>query len=831
MKYESVDEVAQWQWNIIELFDGKSPIEDNVLVVLFLNTLKYKNIAFKIKKDQFLVLDQDFPQLDFLKFCELQINAILRLWNIYDSKGILKLLDKKYDADKVLIEENFGELFEILLNKTHLSRGRRSGEDTLPNEISELAAKLVDLDNNSKVYNPFAGYASFGVHLKNNVSYLGQELLPNNVIIGGLRLMAHDKSTEQFHVEMEDSISNWNSNGDTFDLIIANPPFGYKLSKNNYDVRYAVTAEDFVVDRGVEALKPDGKLIAIVSGNFLSSNTNKSTRKRLVENNLLSTVIMFPDNLLTNTSIPFAILILDKNKQDKNVKMVDARSYVKISDSNWLNRLRLDSKKLLSEVEETELSDKITLVSNADVKKQDYNFTVRRYFSLDFEGVALSELLTPIKSNIQHVNKKESFNDKVKYIGVKQLKEDPLNYFLNADQLSLTKHPNQMRLINEPCLLLVNRNNQLKPTYVNTTKTGFFISLFVYAFRVDFKKVDLDYLINQLHADYVKKQLSGLYSSLYILSKKDMLTIKIKLPDLETQRSEVKGFKEAYSQEQKRELDLFNKIHGLESELVNQNAFLRHTLAGPVSNILDTMQNLNAIIKEKVALDIPDVLDFKRSDKHIYNLGDYLTFLEDDIHKVHQTISKRIDAGAVIQEKDLTPFDVVRFCQQYVQRIISKADTEFEFDLQIDESSLMDKNGKLIYPKILANKDLFKDLLDNLLDNAKKYGFQNNDQDKIEFFISMIHYESTKSQFMILFSNTGNPLPENFSHEEFIRKGGKFGDKPGDGFGGWYINEIIKRFNGDLDIIDEARLVSGFSYLATSFEISFPIHLEDEEYI
>lgn len=830
MKYESVAEVAQWQWNTIQLFDGKSPIEDNILVILFLNTLKYKNIAFKIKKDQFLVLDQDILQLDFIKFCELQVNAILRRWNIYNSEGILKLLDEKYDADKALIEENFGEFFELLIGKIHLSRGRRSGMDVLPNEISELAIKLVDLDNDSKVYNPFAGYASFGMHLKNNVSYLGQELLPNNVIIGGLRLMAHDKSTEQFRVEMEDSISNWNSNGDTFDLIIANPPFGYKLSKNNYDVRYASTAEDFVVDRGVEALKSDGKLIAIVSGNFLSSNRNKSLRKRLVEDNLLSTVIMFPDNLLLNTSIPFAILILDANKQDRNIKMVDASSYVELSNENRLNRYRLITSKLLAEIKKTELQDKITLVSNSVVKKQEYSLNVRRYFTLDFEGVALSELLTPIQSKIQRVNKMESINDKVKYIGVKQLKADPLDYFLNADQLSLTNHPNQMRLINEPCLLLVNRNNQLKPTYVNTTKSGFFISLFISAFRVNFKKVDLDYLINQLHADYVKKQLSGLYTSLYILSMKDILSIKIKLPDLETQRSEVKGFKVAYSQEQKRELDLFNKIHGLESELVNQNAFLRHTLAGPISNILDAMQNLNAIINDKVVIDLPDVLNFKRSDKHIYNLGDYLKFLEDDINKVHQTISKRIDAGSVIHEKDLVPFDVVRFCQRYVQRIISKADTTFEFDLQIDESSLMDKNGNLIYPKILANKDLFKDMLDNLLDNAKKYGFQNNGQDKIEFFISSFHHESAKSQFMILFSNTGNPLPENFSHEEFIRKGGKFGDKPGDGFGGWYIHEIVKRFNGDLNIIDETGLEGlGFSYLATSFEISFPIHLEDEE--
>ena len=82
----------------------------------------------------------------------------------------------------------------------------------------------------------------------------------------------------------------------------------------------------------------------------------------------------------------------------------------------------------------------------------------------------------------------------------------------------------------------------------------------------------------------------------------------------------------------------------------------------------------------------------------------------------------------------------------------------------------------------------------------------------------------------ILFSNTGDPLPIGFNYKGFISKGMKFGKTAGEGFGGWFIHEIIERMNGSLDIIDETG-PEGIpdTDLATSFEINFPIIENQDE--
>ena len=82
-------------------------------------------------------------------------------------------------------------------------------------------------------------------------------------------------------------------------------------------------------------------------------------------------------------------------------------------------------------------------------------------------------------------------------------------------------------------------------------------------------------------------------------------------------------------------------------------------------------------------------------------------------------------------------------------------------------------------------------------------------------------------EIQIDFSNTGNPLPENYSHEAFTRKGSKSGSNAGDGFGGWYMNEIMKKHNGTFGFTDETG-PEGFygmhgSEEVTTIELTFPI--------
>ena len=76
----------------------------------------------------------------------------------------------------------------------------------------------------------------------------------------------------------------------------------------------------------------------------------------------------------------------------------------------------------------------------------------------------------------------------------------------------------------------------------------------------------------------------------------------------------------------------------------------------------------------------------------------------------------------------------------------------------------------------------------------------------------------------MLVSNTGNPFPDNYTQQDFIKKGSKKGNNRGDGYGGWYINEIIKKLNGYFEIKNEGGNDQPTAEkIATHFEITFPI--------
>ena len=52
---------------------------------------------------------------------------------------------------------------------------------------------LFELPEGAKVFNPFAGLASFGVNLDKGQDYFGQELNQKTWALGALRLMAYER--------------------------------------------------------------------------------------------------------------------------------------------------------------------------------------------------------------------------------------------------------------------------------------------------------------------------------------------------------------------------------------------------------------------------------------------------------------------------------------------------------------------------------------------------------------------------------------------------------------------------------------------------------------
>ncbi len=137
---------------------------------------------------------------------------------------------------------------------------------------------------------------------------------------------------------------------------------------------------------------------------------------------------------------------------------------------------------------------------------------------------------------------------------------------------------------------------------------------------------------------------------------------------------------------------------------------------------------------------------------------------------------------------------------------------------------------------VLGTPDLLIEMLNNSIENAVHHAFSENKQNRIEIFLckseSYFSHSGDKSfpVASILFSNNGLPFPKEFDFSDFIRKGFSSGENRGNGFGGWYINEVVKFHNGHLDIIDETG-PEGLpeSDLSTSFEIEFPLLDVNEE--
>src|SRR5690606_8557239 len=134
------------------------------------------------------------------------------------------------------------------------SQGRYGGEFIQPIELTRLICKLADLPVNSKVFNPFAGLASFGVLLKQGQYYFGQEFNRSTWALGTLRLMAYNRIEASNYV-CEDSISKWPDPSEKFDLIVSNPPYGVRLNSRHGEIEpWFRTIEQFLLEKGVQSL-------------------------------------------------------------------------------------------------------------------------------------------------------------------------------------------------------------------------------------------------------------------------------------------------------------------------------------------------------------------------------------------------------------------------------------------------------------------------------------------------------------------------------------------------------------------------------------------------
>ena len=326
-----VDRIASQFWICVNVLTNMG-IYDRPELILFLVSA-YKDGIFNGLNIDYLheQLDDINRNIQDDSFYNKIYEVYYPVFNDIPSNKLSELFYHITEINKHDLELYFPEVFENLLQKIIANQGKHSGESVQPEEISRLIIKLANLPSNAKVYNPFAGLASFGVFLEGNNEYHGQEINANTWAIGQMRLKAHNKGFF-YGYELNNSIENWND-FQKFDLIVASPPFKLPVPRHfhsKFNGEPYGTVESFLIDKGLHSIKDGGQVIAMFSLSFLFNGGRIGRlRKRLVNNNLIDIIITLPSGLLSNTNIPVCIVVFKtESRHTDHVRMVDASTFL-----------------------------------------------------------------------------------------------------------------------------------------------------------------------------------------------------------------------------------------------------------------------------------------------------------------------------------------------------------------------------------------------------------------------------------------------------------------------------------------------------------------------
>lgn len=688
-------------------------------------------------------------------------------------------------------------------------------------EVTMLMCGLAETDENMRVFNPFAGLGGIGYRLRSHQT-LCQEIDKATWAVGVLRVMANGLS-DKVDFALTDSILNWPEKNEKFDLVIANPPIGIRM-KQVYGaaLKYSNSFEHFLVTNGLASLNEKGKLIVLVPQKFL--HNEPQLRRYLFDEGLVETVISIPSGVYKYTSTSLMVVVLDKAKgHSGSVKFVEAKRFM---DGAQKRSSKLDYKALLQAIIANDAThEDIKIVDGSTIAANDYSFNVGRYMLKKYEGIELSEILQPVQSGR---SRKGSL---AKFVRASNLKANKFDFRLDVDSLQ-EEELNIGKFIEESCILLTLTGSSLNPTYFEYTGTPIVIGNSIAAYTIDKQKWNLDYLIYELHADYIKEQIKTIESGSIFssLSNPDIRWIKVDISyTIEEQARIARQRLQVYAEEESKKLEEFRKFNGITNEYYEQSKYLRHALSGRASNLKSSAVDIRYILENYVATSIPELFEMKVSSDHEMTLWEYLKVLERDAKYISDSIRSQLGVEARLESKPLEKFDVIDFLKRYIIIYNGRKESDVRIESIFDFESLSVDGSAYAPVFINGNQDLLIEMLDNVFKNANDHAFTSETINRLELFVTT-RMESFIRKAQITISNSGKPFPEDFKKANYIRNGFKHGANGGSGFGGFLIHKIVQKMLGDFEI-ESISSEDGFGSgnLVTSIHFIFPIIENDNE--
>lgn len=327
-----------------------------------------------------------------------------RAKSLTDIVGIIDQVSYKDESGKDIL----ADIYEFLIAMFAGNSGKKAGEFYTPHQVSEVLAKLATIsldqsDPKPSVYDFACGSGSLLLtvqeEINNKVLYFGQELNTTTYNLARMNLMMHGVPYDRMTLNNADTLEeDWPSKTDAqgiehplnFDVVVANPPYSQPWDNNDrklkdprfkdYGLAPKTKADYAFLLHGLYHLDQSGTMAIVLPHGVLFRGAKEGKiRETLLKKNQIDAIIGLPAGLFYSTGIPTVVLVLKKNKTNRNVLFIDAsKGFEKGKRQNSLRDE--DINKIIDTYKERKDVERYAHVASFDeIEENDFNLNIPRY--------------------------------------------------------------------------------------------------------------------------------------------------------------------------------------------------------------------------------------------------------------------------------------------------------------------------------------------------------------------------------------------------------------------------------------------------------------------
>ncbi len=341
-------------------------------------------------------------------------------------------------------DDDMGRAYEYLIKRFADKANKKAGEFYTPRTIVRLMVNVLDPVAGESVYDPACGTGGMLLetihHVKENggdprlLKIKGQEKNLTTEAIARMNLFLHGQ--EDFQILRGDTLRDpkfvVNDQLETFDCVIANPPFslsewGHEQWKNDPYGRKQFglapqTNGDFAwVQHMLASLNSNGRMAVVLPhGVLFRGGAEGQIRTALLKQNKIEAIIGLASNLFYGTGIPACILVLRQKRpssHNDHVLVINAEEiYTKGRAQNTLSTDQSDDIYRIYQQQRAdgpnaqEIEGVARWVSLAEIAENDFNLNIARYVQkpLEEETITVEEALKDFQLKLAALEQAEN---------------------------------------------------------------------------------------------------------------------------------------------------------------------------------------------------------------------------------------------------------------------------------------------------------------------------------------------------------------------------------------------------------------------------------------